>query len=71
MTLTLQNHVTYKDFLQYLEQFMVPKDQMYQQMAMMQPPRRNDDNIPGTTYYKKPLFNNTHAINAIKMESIE
>ncbi|KAH9637908.1 hypothetical protein HF086_013394 [Spodoptera exigua] len=43
-----KNHVTYKDFLQYLEQFMVPKDQMYQQMAMMQPPRRNDDNIPGT-----------------------
>lgn len=25
---------------------MVPKDQMYQQMAMMQPPRRNDD-LPG------------------------
>ncbi|XP_022820126.1 uncharacterized protein LOC111352043 isoform X3 [Spodoptera litura] len=43
-----KNHVTYKDFLQYLEQFMVPKDQMYQQMAMMQPLRRNDDNIPGT-----------------------
>ncbi|XP_026724594.1 uncharacterized protein LOC113491689 isoform X3 [Trichoplusia ni] len=43
-----KNHVTYKDFLKYLEQFMVPKDQMYQQMAMMQPPRRNDDNIPGS-----------------------
>ncbi|KAM3963093.1 uncharacterized protein ACR2FA_002859 [Aphomia sociella] len=41
-----KNHVTYKDFLKYLEQFMVPKDQMYQQMAMMQPPRRNDD-VPG------------------------
>ncbi|XP_052757570.1 uncharacterized protein LOC113517602 isoform X1 [Galleria mellonella] len=41
-----KNHVTYKDFLEYLEQFMVPKDQMYQQMAMMQPPRRNDD-VPG------------------------
>ncbi|CAB3242471.1 unnamed protein product [Arctia plantaginis] len=41
-----KNHVTYKDFLKYLEQFMVPKDQMYQQMAMMQPPRRNDD-LPG------------------------
>ncbi|XP_063892356.1 uncharacterized protein LOC110372548 isoform X1 [Helicoverpa armigera] len=43
-----KNHVTYKDFLSYLEQFMVPKDQMYQQMAMLQPPRRNDDNIPGS-----------------------
>ncbi|KAJ8722571.1 hypothetical protein PYW07_003751 [Mythimna separata] len=43
-----KNHVTYKDFLNYLEQFMVPKEQMYQQMAMMQPPRRNDDNIPGS-----------------------
>ncbi|CAK1581741.1 unnamed protein product [Parnassius mnemosyne] len=42
-----KNHVTYKDFLNYLEQFMVPKDQMYQQMSMMQPPRRNDD-LPGT-----------------------
>ncbi|CAH0406392.1 unnamed protein product [Chilo suppressalis] len=38
-----KNHVTYKDFLKYLEQFMVPKEQMYQQMSMMQPPRRNDD----------------------------
>ncbi|XP_030027173.1 uncharacterized protein LOC115445154 isoform X2 [Manduca sexta] len=42
-----KNHVTYKDFLKYLEQFMVPRDQMYQQMAMMQPPRRNDD-LPGS-----------------------
>ncbi|XP_075969781.1 uncharacterized protein LOC142972487 isoform X2 [Anticarsia gemmatalis] len=41
-----KNHVTYKEFLKYLEQFMVPKDQMYQQMAMMQPHRRNDD-MPG------------------------
>ncbi|CAK1545255.1 unnamed protein product [Leptosia nina] len=41
-----KNHVTYKEFLKYLEQFTVPKDQMYQQMAMMQPPRRNDD-APG------------------------
>ncbi|CAG4988814.1 unnamed protein product [Parnassius apollo] len=41
------NHVTYKDFLNYLEHFMVPKDQMYQQMSLMQPPRRNDD-LPGT-----------------------
>ncbi|XP_049867248.1 uncharacterized protein LOC126367662 [Pectinophora gossypiella] len=40
------NHVTYKDFLKYLEQFMVPKEQMFQQMAIMQPPRRNDD-VPG------------------------
>lgn len=39
----VQNHVTYKDFLKYLEQFTVPKDQMFQQMVMMQPPRRNDD----------------------------
>ncbi|XP_072944216.1 uncharacterized protein [Epargyreus clarus] len=43
-----KNHVTYQDFLNYLEQFMVPKDQMYQQMAMMQSPRRNDDNLPGS-----------------------
>ncbi|XP_059057175.1 uncharacterized protein LOC131850828 [Achroia grisella] len=42
-----KNHVTYKDFLEYLEQFMVPKDQLYQQMAMMQPPRRSDD-LPGS-----------------------
>ncbi|XP_068629664.1 uncharacterized protein [Battus philenor] len=42
-----KNHVTYKDFLKYLEHFMVPKEQMYQQMSMMQPPRRNDD-LPGT-----------------------
>ncbi|KAL0894052.1 hypothetical protein ABMA27_014112 [Loxostege sticticalis] len=41
------NHVTYKDFLKYLEQFMVPRDQMYQQMAMMQPARRSDD-VPGS-----------------------
>ncbi|CAH2086267.1 unnamed protein product [Euphydryas editha] len=40
-----KNHVTYKDFLKYLEQFLVPKEQMYQQMAMMQ--RRNDDG-PGS-----------------------
>ncbi|KAJ0180647.1 hypothetical protein K1T71_004051 [Dendrolimus kikuchii] len=42
-----KNHVTYNAFLEYLEQYTVPKDQMYQQMAMMQPPRRNDD-IPGS-----------------------
>ncbi|XP_045532146.1 uncharacterized protein LOC123719519 isoform X3 [Pieris brassicae] len=42
-----KNHVTYKEFLKYLEQFMVPKEQMYKQMAMMQPPRRNDD-APGS-----------------------
>ncbi|XP_045491629.1 uncharacterized protein LOC123691345 isoform X3 [Colias croceus] len=42
-----KNHVTYKEFLKYLEQFMVPKNQMYQQMAMMQPPRRSDDG-PGS-----------------------
>ncbi|CAH2073575.1 unnamed protein product, partial [Iphiclides podalirius] len=42
-----KNHVTYKDFLKYLEHFMVPKEQMYQQMSMMQPPRRNDD-LPST-----------------------
>ncbi|CAG9783879.1 unnamed protein product [Diatraea saccharalis] len=42
-----KNHVTYKDFLKYLEQFMVPKEQIYHQMSMMQPPRRNDD-IPGS-----------------------
>ncbi|XP_063821915.1 uncharacterized protein LOC135071949 isoform X1 [Ostrinia nubilalis] len=42
-----KNHVTYKDFLKYLEQFMVPRDQMYQQMAMMQPARRSDD-VPGS-----------------------
>ncbi|XP_062526465.1 uncharacterized protein LOC101738452 isoform X2 [Bombyx mori] len=42
-----KNHVTYKDFLKYLEQFMVPRDQMYQQMAMMQPPRRSED-LPGS-----------------------
>lgn len=41
-----QNHVTYKEFLKYLEQFMVPKDQMFQQMAMMQATRRTDD-VPG------------------------
>ncbi|KAJ2952957.1 hypothetical protein O0L34_g7330 [Tuta absoluta] len=41
------NHVTYKDFLKYLEQFMVPKEQMFQQMAIMQPPRRNDDGPGG------------------------
>ncbi|XP_061712454.1 uncharacterized protein LOC133521482 isoform X1 [Cydia pomonella] len=41
------NHVTFKDFLKYLEQFMAPKDQVYQQMALMQPPRRNDD-MPGS-----------------------
>ncbi|XP_045445718.1 uncharacterized protein LOC123653779 [Melitaea cinxia] len=40
-----KNHVTYKDFLKYLEQFLVPKEQMYQQMAMMQ--RRSDDS-PGS-----------------------
>ncbi|XP_045785830.1 uncharacterized protein LOC123881201 [Maniola jurtina] len=39
-----KNHVTYKDFLKYLEEFQVPKEQMYQQMAMMQPTRRTDDN---------------------------
>ncbi|XP_069365689.1 uncharacterized protein [Maniola hyperantus] len=39
-----KNHVTYKDFLKYLEEFQVPKEQMYQQMAMMQPTRRSDDN---------------------------
>ncbi|CAH4037287.1 unnamed protein product [Pieris brassicae] len=44
-----KNHVTYKEFLKYLEQFMVPKEQMYKQMAMMQPPRRNDD-APGTKF---------------------
>ncbi|XP_052737831.1 uncharacterized protein LOC112047458 [Bicyclus anynana] len=38
-----KNHVTYKDFLQYLEQFLIQKEQMYQQMAMMQPARRCDD----------------------------
>ncbi|XP_060810818.1 uncharacterized protein LOC106137997 [Amyelois transitella] len=42
-----KNHVTYKDFLKYLEQFMIPKDQLYQQMTVMQPPRRSDD-IPGS-----------------------
>ncbi|CAH0721805.1 unnamed protein product, partial [Brenthis ino] len=42
-----KNHVTYKDFLKYLEEFLVPKEQMYQQMAMMQPLRRSDD-IPGS-----------------------
>ncbi|XP_045542733.1 uncharacterized protein LOC106720143 isoform X2 [Papilio machaon] len=42
-----KNHVTYKDFLKYLEHFMVPKEQMYQQMSMMQPPRRTDD-LPST-----------------------
>ncbi|CAF4938027.1 unnamed protein product [Pieris macdunnoughi] len=42
-----KNHVTYKEFLKYLEQFMVPKEQMYKQMSMMQPPRRNDD-APGS-----------------------
>ncbi|XP_038215291.1 uncharacterized protein LOC119834847 [Zerene cesonia] len=42
-----KNHVTYKEFLKYLEQFMVPKNQMYQQMAMMQPPRRSEDG-PGS-----------------------
>ncbi|XP_050345745.1 uncharacterized protein LOC126770390 [Nymphalis io] len=41
-----KNHITYKDFLKYLDQFLVPKEQMYQQMSMMQPPRRNDD-VPG------------------------
>ncbi|XP_064071769.1 uncharacterized protein LOC113399806 [Vanessa tameamea] len=41
-----KNHITYKDFLKYLDQFLVPKEQMYQQMAMMQPPRRHDD-VPG------------------------
>ncbi|XP_053625412.1 uncharacterized protein LOC128683624 isoform X2 [Plodia interpunctella] len=42
-----KNHVTYKDFLKYLEQFMIPKDQLYQQMTLMQPPRRSDD-VPGS-----------------------
>ncbi|XP_041976877.1 uncharacterized protein LOC121731508 isoform X2 [Aricia agestis] len=38
-----KNHVTYKEFLKYLEQFRVPREQMYQQMAMMQSPRRSED----------------------------
>ncbi|XP_050667986.1 uncharacterized protein LOC126967523 isoform X3 [Leptidea sinapis] len=41
-----KNHVTYKEFLKYLELFTIPKDQMYQQMSMM-PPRRNEDG-PGS-----------------------
>lgn len=42
----LQNHVTYKDFLKYLDQFLVPKEQMFEYMASMPLSRRDD--IPGT-----------------------
>ncbi|KAG7307534.1 hypothetical protein JYU34_007739 [Plutella xylostella] len=41
-----KNHVTYKDFLKYLDQFLVPKEQMFEYMASMPLSRRDD--IPGT-----------------------
>nr|XP_032514162.1 uncharacterized protein LOC116767787 isoform X3 [Danaus plexippus plexippus] len=37
-----KNHGTYRDFLKYLEQFLLPKEQMYQHMAMMQTTKRDD-----------------------------
>ncbi|GBP42881.1 Kelch-like protein 17 [Eumeta japonica] len=37
-----KNHMTHVEFLKYLDQFRMPKDQMYQKMAMMQLPRRTD-----------------------------
>ncbi|XP_026329412.1 uncharacterized protein LOC113237250 isoform X2 [Hyposmocoma kahamanoa] len=49
-----KNHVTYKEFLKYLEQFMVPKDQMFQQMMMMQAHRRNDD-VPSTNFEEQSI----------------